>query len=490
MKLIFSTLLFILVVGSVKAQLWQTQIVPSFVPLPPPGYQSELKGYDVQETSDGNYVFAGSYRYGLSPNYTYTPVLTKVDGSTGNILWTKEYLGFSSDLQEVSLLVKPNGNLLLAGLNNKRIFLIETDFYGNLNSSQQYISTCESVNNVNCNLQHIRLRATNDGNYIIGVGAIGGLIGIPNPISQLMKIAPNHSVIWNKDFYKKNLVDFQPTSDGGYVMAGSELGAGIVYKLDMNGDSLWQKVHYNLQWPLSNIGGYPFNSIKETADKGFVVASSINGVSGVMPLVFKLDSTGTNALWQMVLGNNIGKAEDVIIDPNGNYVVTGTKEVPHGGVLNIMIDAAYITKLGQNGAVLQDQVFDNMVRNNGRAVRHTSDGNFIVAGSRKGSLGNFDKGYLVKTGYTLNSIVLEEENAVVNVFPNPFQEQTMLEVEGENYTNLKVELFDVLGRQVDVIASNSNSQVIIKRNGLNSGVYYFKLIGDRKLIVSGKLIAE
>ena len=60
MKLIFSTLFILISVASLNAQLWKTEISTGIVG--PPTYQEEIKGYDIQETNDGNYVFAAKIK--------------------------------------------------------------------------------------------------------------------------------------------------------------------------------------------------------------------------------------------------------------------------------------------------------------------------------------------------------------------------------------------------------------------------------------------
>jgi hypothetical protein len=485
MKLIFSTLLILISALSLKAQLWEAEITPYILPFPPINYESELKGYDVQETNDGNYVFAGNYRYGSSSNYTYTPVLVKVDASTGNELWQKGYSSFNNGyLQEVSLVEKPNGNLLIAGINFNEIFLIETDAMGDTIKTSRYLSTCALLNNVDCNLETVRLRPTNDGNYILGVGSTGGFIGIPTPRNDLFKISPNHSILWQKIYDKRFLLDFQPTSDGGYIMSGSTSSSqSILFKVDANGDSLWQQ-GYN------TIPVYGLNSVKETPDHGFVVAGYTSGIVGTNPYLFKLDSTGVTESWNLMLAPGNGQANHVIVDPNGNYVVTGTKQVPHGGGFTVMLPAAFISKVSSNGTLLQDQVFDDLIDNSSRAVRNTSDGNFIIAGSHGVAMGDQDRGYLVKTGYTLSTEKVEESMGAVNTFPNPFQTETVISVSEGSYNELSLEVYDALGRSLNVVYAQNDKQVVLSRGNLEAGVYWFRLLGDDKVVGTGKLIVQ
>jgi hypothetical protein len=485
MKLIFSTLLILISALSLKAQLWKTEIIPYIIPLPPVNYESELKGYDIQETNDGNYVFAGNHRYGLSSNYSYTPFLTKLDASTGNTLWQKEYPIFNDgNLQEVSLVEKTNGNLLMAGINYNEIFLIETDAMGDTIKTSTYLSTCAMLNNIDCNLHTIRLRATNDGNYIIGAGSTGGFIGLPTPMNDLFKISPNHSVLWQKTYDKRFLLDFQPTSDGGYIMSGSTtISQAILFKVDANGDSLWQQ-------PYTNIPVYDLNSVKETPDHGFVVAGYTSGFAGTNPYLFKLDSIGTTESWSLTLGSEEGTAKHVIVDPNGNYVVTGTKQVAHGGGFLVMLPAAFVTKVSPSGTILQDQIFDNLIDNSSRAVRYTSDGNFVIAGSHGLGMGDQNRGYVVKTGYTLSAVDVEESTEVISVFPNPFQAETIISIEEGNYNQLQLEVYDALGRSINVVYSEDTKRIVLSKGNLEAGVYWFRLLGDDKVVGTGKLVVQ
>jgi len=486
MKLILSTLLILISAASLKAQLWKTEIVPYIIPLPPINYESELKGYDIQETNDGNYVFAGNHKYGVGSNFSYTPTLVKLDASTGNILWQKEYSTFNDGyLQEVSLVEKPNGNLLIAGLNYNEIFLIETDAMGDTVKTSTYLSTCAMLNNMDCNLHTVRLRPTNDGNYILGAGSTGTLVGIPTPRNELFKISPNHNILWQKTYDKRFLLDFQPTSDGGYIMSGStSTSQPILFKVDANGDSLWQE-------PCTNAFIYGLNSVKETSDHGFVIVGNLSGFVGTNPYLFKMDSTGTTELWNLILGSEKGEAHDVIIDANGNYVVTGTKQVIEGGGSStVLLPAAFISKISSTGVLLQDQIFDNLIDNSSRVVRYTSDRNFIIAGSHGAVMGDQNRGYVVKTGYTLNTLEVEQGINKISIFPNPFHVETIISVEEENYRQLQLEVYDALGRQMNVAYSEDAKRVVLSKGDLDTGVYWFRLLGDEKVVGTGKIVVQ
>jgi hypothetical protein len=484
MKRLFSTVTLVFLVLGVNAQLWQTNIIP--MPVPPPNYETKLNGYDIQETNDGNYVFAGNFKRGISPNFSYAPTLVKLNATTGAVMWTKVYSVYNDGyMQEVSLVEKPNGNLLLAGLEYNGIFLIETDAMGDTISTHRIISACESAMSSYCTVRSVRLRPTFDGNYILGIGGGAGMIGIPQPLSQLIKISPSNSILWNKIYHNKFVVDVQPTSDGGYIMSGSSLSASAVaFKVDMNGDSIWQQT-YTVSM-VENI-----NSIKETTDNGYVITYDQVGFAGISPYLMKVDSNGANVLWQTPLGVARGTVYYVILDGSGNYVVTGKRYVLHGGGALQELQVAFMMKISPSGAILQDQVFDDLIDNEGKAIRYTSDGNFVMAGSHAYTFGGaIEKGYVVKTGYWLNTSTVEKEIVNIQVSPNPMEEETTVWLGDNDYLELQVQVFDALGRQVHQVKDENATSLTIHRNNLEAGIYFFKLLGDRELIGSGKIVVK
>lgn len=81
------------------------------------------------------------------------------------------------------------------------------------------------------------------------------------------------------------------------------------------------------------------------------------------------------------------------------------------------------------------------------------------------------------------------ENVAVKVYPNPFSEQTTLEVEGGNYQKLQLKIYDVMGRDVLQYLSTEN-KIQIQRGNLVQGVYIYRLEGDGELINTGKIIIQ
>ncbi len=90
-----------------------------------------------------------------------------------------------------------------------------------------------------------------------------------------------------------------------------------------------------------------------------------------------------------------------------------------------------------------------------------------------------------------NCILGLEESVVLDVaiFPNPMDAQTTIVVRNA-IAGLEVKMYDVLGREVQKVTSNSNT-LIIERGSLNAGVYMLKISADGgTLKATKKLILE
>jgi hypothetical protein len=84
----------------------------------------------------------------------------------------------------------------------------------------------------------------------------------------------------------------------------------------------------------------------------------------------------------------------------------------------------------------------------------------------------------------------ETENPYqVNVFPNPFTEQTNIQVEGNVSGELNLIISDLNGRTVENLTTE-NQNFILERKNLNQGIYFFRILNKNKLLASGKLLVK
>jgi len=83
-----------------------------------------------------------------------------------------------------------------------------------------------------------------------------------------------------------------------------------------------------------------------------------------------------------------------------------------------------------------------------------------------------------------------ESGISVNVFPNPFDEYTRFEVQGEAVKELNLSVYDMMGREVLQQQSTHQQHITIKRNNLTLGVYIFRLMDEKQQLATGKLVIK
>jgi hypothetical protein len=257
------------------------------------GGASDEQAYRIIQTTDGNYVFAGTINYNVwlvkidsSGNklweQTYSAsgyanslfetkdggyfvcsgyVLLKTDAQ-GKTIWNKSILNYTS-----SVVQNNDGSYVLFGNKGwEYVFLIKIDSSGNTQSTQTY-------QQINCGPNSAI--QTSEGGYVFagsGKGWINSRGGF-NPVYSLAKIGANGNLEWNQTYEDigpqamssaKTVIQ---TNDGGYALAG-ETGDGpcVLLKTDSNGKIQWSKM-YQTQQP-KNIA----YSLIQTKDGALVIA--------------------------------------------------------------------------------------------------------------------------------------------------------------------------------------------------------------------------
>ena len=253
---------------------------------------------------------------------------------------------------------------------------------------------------------------TPDGGYILGGQSMsGGGVGDKSESSMggydywVVKLNSDGSVAWDNAYGgigNDQLYNAQPTSDGGFILAGSsDTGIGgdktdnkvgntdfWIIKLDSAGNIIWQ----------NDLGGIMFDiaySAYETADGGYIVGgTSTSGISGdktqanfgfVDFWVVKLNAAGVYQ-WDKTFGGTSSEyLYSAIPTADGGSILVGMAD---GGISGNKTEATnglydfWIIKLDNLGNITwqnsiggsgQDYVFVN-------PVAQTADNGYIVAG--------------------------------------------------------------------------------------------------------------
>ena len=76
----------------------------------------------------------------------------------------------------------------------------------------------------------------------------------------------------------------------------------------------------------------------------------------------------------------------------------------------------------------------------------------------------------------------------ISVAPNPVKDKAIFTFPLANYTVVKI--MDMLGNEVGMFNTEGKSSLTVNRNGLSSGIYFYQISSDKKIIATGKLVVE
>ena len=81
-------------------------------------------------------------------------------------------------------------------------------------------------------------------------------------------------------------------------------------------------------------------------------------------------------------------------------------------------------------------------------------------------------------------------NKTITIYPNPFTTSIdIMIIDGSNINHCELMIYNMLG--VEMIHTTLTKQITtLETNNFPSGIYFYKVIGNNKIIQSGKLISQ
>jgi len=367
--------------------------------------------YSVLKTGDGGYILGGVSYSGFNGNKTNAGIgsgdwwLVKADAS-GNKQWERVFGGTLYDAMEVVRTNQDGGYTLIgesysgvdgnktnANLGEGDIWLISTDATGD--------KVWERVFGGDDDEYAFAMEPTSDGGYIIGGTSLSGISGNKTNGNQ-----------GNYDYW--------------------------IVKVDSDGIKQWERVYGGADWD-------ELNSIKPTSDGGYIVAgSSESGATGNKATpnfgfwdwwVLKLDGNGDKQ-WEAVLGgtNDQDYLNRVLETSDGGYLLAGTSWSNASGNKtneNIGDSDFWLVKLGSDGDKEWEQVFGGINEDYPWVLEPADGGGFLLSGHSDSGMtgtktsanyGGLD-GWVLKLssiGLMVPSLIIERAtlNSVVVAWPS------------------------------------------------------------------------
>ncbi len=418
-------------------------------------------GYSVRQTTDNGYILLGSTESFSASRDIY---LIKTN-QYGDTLWTKTFGGPSFDNgSEVQQTME--GGYILCGDKYGQTFIVKTETNGDTIWTKTYSGYGNSI------------VQTADSGYTIA--------GYSSNHVLLFKINSSGDTLWTKYYGSspsQNCRDSKQTNDGGYILVGniSTGSACDVYliKTDAIGDTLWTKSY----------GGSGYDegySVVQTNDNGYVLLGNSNSFGGEMFYLIKTDING-NLQWTKTYDGNLNdEGYEVQQTSDGGFVFVA--ETDKNG---LGYDEVFLVKTDAIGDTLWTRTYN---QGNGNGLQVTSDGGYIILGFT-GIIGaGMNDFYLIKTDNNGNVSGMPNTNINNNFkitsYPNPFNDFTTVKFENSDNCNYTLTLYNTQGEIIRDISNITSDKVVIERKNLNSGLYFYQLRTDKRVVAVGKLIIE
>ncbi|HET6991584.1 MAG TPA: T9SS type A sorting domain-containing protein, partial [Bacteroidia bacterium] len=408
--------------------------------------------------------------------YTYTTLLIKTD-SSGNEIWAKKM--YSNAYYSInSVMQSSDSGYVITGWTNDipagsmGMFVMKTYPNGNTEWSKRFNGFYDTYGG--------GAVQTPDGDYLVAAN-----YGTNNSHANtfLVKLDAIGDTLWTKyiDFPAKSFIGWNiiPLTDGNYLISGmiSFPFGYMLAKIDSSGTVIWLK-GYGCKETSSCIA-------RQTSDNGFILCGYMKtGSPGSNnALIIKTDANG-DTLWTKIYGNSSDDAIWGISEtPSGGYIGVGFQKNTGAG----LYDGWIIGMDSAGNSTDCDAIHDSIpVTNYFPALISTNTTLNSTAIFSNTGCSQMGRG-LLETSLCPNGISEIGVNRNVFIYPNPFDDQTTIEIKDPDVSGKSFLLiYDVFGNLVRTIEMQE-PKIIFEKGELTPGIYLWKLENSNPS-VSGKFI--
>jgi len=445
--------------------------------------------YSVKETADSGLICAGMSKPFTSPLFHEDIWLIKFD-RFGDTIWTRTF-GIPEAVELVYDVIEMKGynnDLLMVGNYTEVSTNQDGDVLIMRLSSEGLLRWTKKLDFASHNDNAFSVFQTFDNAFILT--AYGSYFIPPKSDRNiwLVKFNSRGDVLWSKDYDLGYGLWEQPnkiiqTADSGFVIVGiisfGPVGPRddlFIIKTDKHGNLLWKKIY----------GGSGFDSAEDVIqleDNGFIIAGSYgNAGENVKLWLLRTDPNGDTLWTKKHGGDQPSWAKSVVRTFDNGFLIAGDTEKEYeNGFLE-----AWILRVDSSGIELWSKTLGNSSSDEANSVQQTYDGGYIIAGLYTDPTPEtWMDGYLIRLAPETITTVKENVNTDPKSFqlsqnyPNPFNPKTVIKFQVPSSKFIKLEVYDILGREVQTLVdapmSAGEHEVIFNGSGLPSGVYIYTL---------------
>lgn len=264
--------------------------------------------------------------------------------------------------------------------------------------------------------------------------------------------------------YPADLYAIAATPDSGFVVAGRSNSTTssdfYLAKFNIAGDTVWTR-RYSIA-----MGGVA-RALQKTSSGGFLLAG------GALVPDAPLDNEAA-----VVAVDSGGNVLSVYIH-HGIPPIVSMDRCAEGGYILL---ADRLVRINESGDTLWTRTLPCDTCGYSSVIQ-TADSGYIVAGTTDSVFMHVSSSYLVK--YSREGLPVSESQTAIpsgfrlSSFPNPFNPSTMISFSLPREAPARITVFDILGREVSVLADNKfasgEHRVTFDGSALPSGIYFARL---------------
>lgn len=414
--------------------------------------------------SSNNLYCIGTATFGTSSGFA---IIQKYS-SSGSLVWSKNFFNENEKYSEGTKITIDRDDNVIVGL------------HSNVNTITKYTSNGDSLWSATIMGDTSRFAINyiitdNTNNIYVALTEYYGGECVPNTIIHTYKYDQSGKIIWHKTFdgiYTKKIL-FDKNNNIIQLVITSE--SGVIIKMNQAGEIEWEK----------NSGMMISTDINSDSENKILVTGYDVTSNSFDYVTRKYSEIGVEEWTQIFNGeeNIADYAMALAIDNSNNIYVTGST---HNSISQ---GVSYTVKYSKAGQLLWQKKYDapHSIFENSSFIFLDDSANVFICGDVADST-NGQNFFALKITQRLGNdieqqkVLLPAEFSLKQNYPNPFNPTTTIEYEIPTLSKVRIEVFDIIGREIETLLNKEqapgNYKINFDASKLCSGIYFYKIAAN------------